>query len=345
MTLKSIRKTPARYRPPQASAFIATEYVTPFIQALRNLGYQNEEQYRVLEAMANNTGPMYTDLTQIHAVIREIIKDCDNPRLSFEFGRLLTLEHHGFFGYYLKSCGSLKEAIEFEEAYFPARTNAVYVKLNYPHPELFSYSILSADDAFLNPFFLEALLTCIHTIVRQLFKGPIDATVSLSYDRPKYFHLYEEYLDYKFEFNQPVNRIVAKREYLDWKNPLFDPVLKELSLEQCDQVIKSQEKTSAYDRVREYVQTSLSEKPSVASAAKYMNMSERTLKRRLAEQGSGFREILDEVRIGTACDLLNTTRYPLEEICYRVGYQHVSTFIQAFKRVMHLTPTEYRTRQ
>ena len=76
-----------------------------------------------------------------------------------------------------------------------------------------------------------------------------------------------------------------------------------------------------------------------------MNMSERTLKRRLAEQGSGFREILDEVRIGTACDLLNTTRYPLEEICYRVGYQHVSTFIQAFKRVMHLTPTEYRTRQ
>lgn len=345
MTINSLRKTPAKYRPPQATAFIATEYVSPFIQALRNLGHTNEAHFRVLESMQDKTSPVFTDINHIRSVLGDIIREVNNPRLSFEFGRLLTLDQHGFFGYYLKSCGSLEEAIRFEEAYFPARTNAVYVKLNYPHPELFSYTILSSDEAFLNPFFLEALLTCIQTVLKQIFNVPIDATVSLSYDKPEYFHLYEEYLDFRFEFNQPVNRIVAKREYLNHKNPLFDPVLKELSLDQCDQVVKSQQQNSAYDRVREYVQSSLSDKPSVASAAKYMNMSERTLKRRLAGQGSGFRVILDEVRISTACDLLNNTRYPLEEISYRVGYQHVSTFIQAFKRVMQLTPTEYRTRQ
>jgi AraC-like DNA-binding protein len=71
-------------------------------------------------------------------------------------------------------------------------------------------------------------------------------------------------------------------------------------------------------------------------------MSSRTLRRRLDEEGTSFRSLLEEVRQALAEELLATGGLSLEEIAERLGYGEVSNFIHAFKRWKGVPPRQYR---
>lgn len=55
-----------------------------------------------------------------------------------------------------------------------------------------------------------------------------------------------------------------------------------------------------------------------------------------------FKQYVDDLKIGRAKLLLQTTEHTLEEITDLLGYGNVSSFIRAFKRVTSVTPGEYR---
>jgi AraC-like DNA-binding protein len=71
-------------------------------------------------------------------------------------------------------------------------------------------------------------------------------------------------------------------------------------------------------------------------------MSVRTLRRRLREEGSSYRELLDEIRFGLARDYLTDTRLPLEEISELLGYSEPGNFSHAFRRWSGQSPRLYR---
>ncbi len=51
---------------------------------------------------------------------------------------------------------------------------------------------------------------------------------------------------------------------------------------------------------------------------------------------------LQELRIGHACKLLNSTKKPILEICYESGYNSWAHFSKQFKQVKSTTPSMYR---
>jgi AraC-like DNA-binding protein len=66
------------------------------------------------------------------------------------------------------------------------------------------------------------------------------------------------------------------------------------------------------------------------------------LRRRLAESGTSFQELLDEVREALAQELLTTLA--VEDVALRLGYAEASSFIHAFKRWKGVTPAVYARR-
>ena len=54
--------------------------------------------------------------------------------------------------------------------------------------------------------------------------------------------------------------------------------------------------------------------------AQMLSMNRRTLNRQLMAHGTSFQEVLDEVRLEAACQLLDVTRIPLGEIAASLGY-------------------------
>lgn len=75
--------------------------------------------------------------------------------------------------------------------------------------------------------------------------------------------------------------------------------------------------------------------------ASELNQSLRTLKRRLRDEGTNFRSLVDEVRCTFATDYLRERRHSLAQVAYLVGFSDQAAFTRAFKRWTDQTPGEY----
>jgi AraC-like DNA-binding protein len=81
----------------------------------------------------------------------------------------------------------------------------------------------------------------------------------------------------------------------------------------------------------------------VASLADAVGMSQRTLQRRLGEEGSSFSAVLDDLRFELAAELIRDRDYPLMAIAHDLGYRDQAHFTRAFRRWTGMSPSEYRS--
>lgn len=85
--------------------------------------------------------------------------------------------------------------------------------------------------------------------------------------------------------------------------------------------------------------------PDRGQLAQALNLSERTLQRRLAEEGSSYQQLLNDTRRQLAERYLRDTQLPATEIALLLGYSEPSVFFRAFRQWSGLTPGEYRSQQ
>jgi len=99
------------------------------------------------------------------------------------------------------------------------------------------------------------------------------------------------------------------------------------------------------DRIRQIIAEDLQQGvPSLDQVARRLSTTERTLRRRLDEQGTSFRELLDETRAELARSYVRDPRVPLAEVAFLLGFSEPSAFHRAFKRWTSATPAAFRAR-
>ena len=86
------------------------------------------------------------------------------------------------------------------------------------------------------------------------------------------------------------------------------------------------------------------ELPTLASTADALRTPERTLQRRLADQGVTHSALVDDVRRNLALELLADGNVSLTEIGYRLHFADPTAFYRAFKRWTGEGPAAYRKR-
>lgn len=126
--------------------------------------------------------------------------------------------------------------------------------------------------------------------------------------------------------------------------PRSDPHLFSYLARRADELLaRLPEVESATGRVRREVGASLaSGEPRLAAIARRLAMSERTLHRRLAGEGTSFAAIVDEARRERAMLLLEDRRLSSSEVAFLLGFAEPATFIRAFRRWTGETPHEWR---
>ena len=82
----------------------------------------------------------------------------------------------------------------------------------------------------------------------------------------------------------------------------------------------------------------------LAPVAQELGLSTRTLQRKLAEAGSSFQSVLDEVRYGLARDYLRQRELGLVDIAFKLGFQEQSAFTHAFREWSGINPGAWRER-
>jgi len=100
---------------------------------------------------------------------------------------------------------------------------------------------------------------------------------------------------------------------------------------------------SLSDRVRRMMVEHLGEMTlTPETVAKTLAVSRRTLSRRLADEGTSFREILDDVRREFACALLQDRGLSVADVAFFLAYSEPAAFNRAFQRWTGKTPGAFR---
>jgi AraC-like DNA-binding protein len=269
------------------------------------------------------------------------------PRLSFEFGRDLTSQTHGFMGYALKSSASIGEALEMWSKYMSSRISMLRISLDDMSDDLTGIRLHFTGIAEHRvEFYLEMFAMCLCTVMRELCNTNIGLVgFEATYVRPTHVELYKEYFgDTSFRFNAPTSRLIVAHEYLELPIDTSDKVLQQLCSDQCEAFISQLSAFSTLEgTITRYLDNYYSEPPSLTELASQLAMSERTLKRRLTGEGSSYRRILSEHKKRKSRELLSTTRLNVSDISDYLGYSNVSAFDRAFRRWNDgYTPSQYR---
>ena len=85
-------------------------------------------------------------------------------------------------------------------------------------------------------------------------------------------------------------------------------------------------------------------RPELAEIARELGMSERTLQRRITDDGTTYRQLLEEARRELGRQMLGTSS-EIDEIAYLLGYQDTSSFYRAFREWEGVTPSQWRERE
>lgn len=182
------------------------------------------------------------------------------------------------------------------------------------------------------------------TMSRVLGGGRADPLeVRFSYPAPPYEREYEQILQLPVRFNAGGDGVVFPISMMDTLNPSADAALRQL-LESyaADQLAKIPTSARFSQRVRACIRSILPLGSLTAdTVATQFRMSERTLRRRLEEEGASYQEILDDVRAQLAEHYLTKEKRGIDEVGFLLGFSDQSAFTKAFRRWTGQTPADF----
>jgi AraC-like DNA-binding protein len=168
--------------------------------------------------------------------------------------------------------------------------------------------------------------------------------VHVPYPKPKEFRLYEERYGCPVTFDAPEARFVVRTEDLSRRFPAANPTAYSLYRQQCDLLLAKREAqlTGLGHQVADYLDLFVEVFPSSEEVASAFGLSERSFRRRLSEEATSFRKLLDQVRFRKARQLLAETAQSMESIARQLGYAESAAFIHAFQRWAGTSPAVFR---
>lgn len=111
---------------------------------------------------------------------------------------------------------------------------------------------------------------------------------------------------------------------------------------ELDSQLRSPVTPSWRSRLATLIQTDIAKEWRIDEACKTLATSESNLRRRLQQENTGFREVLEDLRLTNGLGMLQTTQLPINQIAIECGYQSASRFSERFKKRFHTTPSELR---
>ena len=189
-----------------------------------------------------------------------------------------------------------------------------------------------------------ALAELVHAIRQAIGADIRPLATSFRHAAPADLRAHKAHFGPEIRWEAKVDELVFLRSLLDTIPRMANPSLSAHFDRQAERLLQKARDTDDLPlRVRHVVEHSLpSGEPASSRVAKQLAMSERTLRRSLATDGSSFRAIVEDVRKDRAALLLEDDRSSLAEIAIALGFSELSAFSRAFKRWTGRSPSEAR---
>lgn len=286
------------------------------------------------------------ELPEFTRLVRRAEALTREPGLAYYLGLHMRASWHGFLGFAAMTAGTVGEALELAERFGRTRVDAISLVARRDGPHVSISLEEHAPLGELREFFVTALFVGLALIGETLAGRPMEGRLEMTHAEPPYFRKFAAAVPRLsgVRFDQPANRAIVPVEMLSLRIVTADPTATELARQQCERELAALgEGAPVVGRVRALLRDDLT--ITLPDAAKRTSMSPRTLKRRLAEQGTTYSEIIDDARRQRALHLVEDRRHTLDAIAGQLGYSDTANFTRAFKRWTGKTPGEARERK
>lgn len=300
----------------------------------------------ITEAQLSDAGAKVA-LRQEIAVIRNFVEAMpDRWGLGVAIGKRYHTNIFGIWGFALLSSPTPRAAID---------TAIKYAKLSFLIAEMRLTTIdgapaIAFDTSTLEPsirgFVVERHMAATLNFTRE-FNADFDTSrykVHITASNRDYGRHLSDLLSIEVICGRSVDALILPNDSLDRPLAKSDPATQEYCLGQCRTLLEKQAGAlpPLSQLVRDLVVGELGSDVSIGTIATKLAMSERTLRRRLSDEGTSFRHIYNDTRLVIARELLETAGLTVQAAAWRVGYAEPAAFVRAFAKRFGCTPGSVR---
>jgi len=279
-------------------------------------------------------------------LLDELNAKVNTPALGLDIGRSVQVEHCGVLGYLFRTSRNLAEALQC----FKRFQRLIYAG-SHADTELVSKDVVTLtwppNYGYSSQLSDELLLSAMINISREIVQPHILNLVNVSFTQEideKNNPIYENF------FACP---ILSKQEKLslsfqisDLNFPILhkDQTLHSLLGKQAEELLNHLPEDDMFIvDLRDTIIRCLHEGQSDAGiVASQLNISARTLHRRLKDKQRVYRDVLKDIRKSMALNYLSDNKLTLAEVALMLGYSEQSTFSRAFSSWYGKAPLQYK---
>lgn len=284
------------------------------------------------------------------AVIRSLeIAAADLSRSDFglQFGLRQTPGVTGPIMFAVMNCSTVRESMECAARFIRFHNSTTRLSFNpvAPGREILVQQVAMAErpPAMLQQS--ERMISFLHMVMTRLGGGeyaPLE--VWFEHLQVSSLDIYRAVFGVTPRFGQPQSGIVMASAFLDTPQPGRSEHLRELAVAYLEKLCPS-EGASITSRVRAALEVMMrSGEGAQGEVAQALAMHERTLQRRLKEEGAVFEDIKDAVRREMAAAYLRQRNLPLSQVAELLGYAEPSALSRSCRRWFGETPSAVRRR-
>lgn len=282
--------------------------------------------------------------TQTQRVVQRALPVLGRGDLGVTLGSRFSVVSWGLVLIGMMASGTPREMLEFAVDFLPSTDRFLRLRHDSGPDEFIALAEPEFDDDevgdVLVQFAFAALARAARFVVGSGF-GP--KFVELRAARPADVRPYEQAFGCPVRFGAAANRVgfeLVEQPIATADAAVARLLRHALSLRRSGDAAPSEMEAAIVRALR----INLQSPPSMSSIAATLNLSERTLRRRLDENGLSYAALLDGERMRRALELLNKSELTLPQVAQESGFADVRSLRRAIKRWTGHTPSAIRQR-
>jgi AraC-like DNA-binding protein len=276
-----------------------------------------------------------------------------NRDWGFHLGKKLGITAHGALGVCALSANTIGEGLDVLCRFMATRSCSINAEV-------------IADNSHLRAEFLhtgqmrrhlKAMTENLAVVVTNFLvtvagRDDLELRWTFPYPKPEDISLYHRELPGSFAFDGSMLSIVVPEELIKQPSLLRDKNLHQATRLQCGEELREVQQNPDFSYVTSLLSSALIKRlgevepmtrlPTTEDLARHLNMSPRTLIRRLKSNHTTLREIKDALVRDYMQDMLSRGIYSVTDIAIKLGYENPGNFTRACKRLLGVTPNSIR---
>ena len=320
---------------------------------LENKGISREDVFKTLPIKPSDLTKldfkmMYPEYKQLLYRVHDLWGKND---LGLQYGSEFRFTSFGVIGHAAITSETFKTYMEIFTKYFSLKVKLLRYEAEFDRSRLTVHMFSVTPDPLIARFQIDAGLSAAQTLIRTIHQAPVKVTVNVKYPADNLRPEYEEIFPDGIKFGQAENSIIFDGIQIEYPMPFANPINSQLGVKYCEierhsqtgtQEIESNSAAETLKQVQKAVADDLASPPSLLQLARSLGLSERSLRRVIAESGLTYRQILMNHRAERASRALIHSDRPISKIASELGYDSAANFSRAFKKWFGLSPMQYR---